>query len=67
VNGEMNDKWYDNSIQFPRLLAEILALGMLFPNQYDRICDAMGLTRDEVDELFERAEDEWTDIKERNR
>jgi hypothetical protein len=57
-----NPKWLDNSIQFPRLIAEINGIG-LTDEMYDLLCESMDLTSDEVDELFERAEAEWQKIK----
>lgn len=55
------EKWYDNSIQFPRLLAEIVAT----QDNIDMpaLCDAMNLEEHEVDELFERAQVKWDAIK----
>lgn len=52
------NKWENNKIQFPRLLAEINAVG-LFKKQIEGLCDSMDLTKDEIQELFERAEIEF--------
>ncbi len=54
------DYWSKNNIQFPRLLAEIRATGSLDPQI---LADAMGLGSDDIDELFDRAQIEWEDIK----
>lgn len=56
-------KWQDNSIQFPRLLAEIIAVG-LSEEQWDGLLDAMDLESDDLSELFDRAQEEWERIKE---
>lgn len=56
------DKWDVNAIQFPRLLAELRAIG-LTADQYRDLEDAMDLTRVEIDSLLERAEDDWNAIK----
>ena len=56
------DKWHDNSIQFPRLLAELRAFG-LTAQQYTFLQESMDLTTGEIDELLERAETEWQQIK----
>lgn len=50
-----NQNWNDNSIQFPRLLAEISAVG-LTPGQFEELAVAMDLSVEQIDELFERAE-----------
>lgn len=52
--------WEDNSIQFPRLLAEIVATQSL---DLDALCDSMDLSLSDLDELFERAVLDWEDIK----
>ena len=54
--------WNDNGIQFPRLLAEIWAVG-LTDEQYRLLEDSMDLHRKEIDELFERAESRFEEIK----
>lgn len=56
------NKWADNRIQFPRLLAEIRAVG-LTPAQYHELNQSMDLAPEEIDELLERAESEWQEIK----
>ena len=50
--------WSDDSVQFPRLLAEINACG-LSEGQYNDIAGSMDLPRERVDELFDRAEAAW--------
>lgn len=57
-----HSRWNNNKIQFARLLAEIRAVG-LSTAQYMDLEDSMDLDRDEIDELLERAETEWQDIK----
>jgi hypothetical protein len=57
-----DEKWADDSIQFPRLLAELRAFG-LTKQQYGFLMEAMDLTVDQIDEVFERAEQEWQRIK----
>ena len=58
----MSEKWEDNNIQYPRFLAEIRAIG-LTPGQYIDLQEATDLTVEEIDEIFERAEDDWQEIK----
>jgi len=55
-------RWQDDSVQFPRLLAEIHASG-LTRNQYHDLEASMDLTSVEIDELLERAENAWETIK----
>ena len=54
--------WDDNTIQFARLLAEINAVGLTI-NQYQQICDSTDLGVMDIDELLERAEKEFEEIK----
>ena len=56
--------WAANNIQFPRLLAEICATQPMDRFDWDALCEGMDLELHEVDELFDRAQDEWEDIKE---
>lgn len=59
-----NPKWLDNSIQFPRLLAEISACVHISDREKRDLCESMGLTWNEVCSLFDRAEVEFQKIKE---
>ena len=57
-------KWEDNSIQFPRLIAEAEAAG-LWDNTSDDfrlMCDSMDLDTEEVFEIIERAQTVWDKI-----
>jgi hypothetical protein len=55
--------WDLNSVQFPRLLAEIYATVALTPKQWRHLKESTNLTREEIEELFERADAEWTVLK----
>ena len=57
------NKWLDNSIQFPRLIAEIAATCEISQKSIDDLCESMDLNIDEVNELFDRAHNEWEEIK----
>lgn len=59
---EIKEPWEVNGLQFPRLLAEIRAVG-LTPKQYKQLTESMDLEAYEIDDLLERAEDEWQCIK----
>ena len=59
----MSGLWEDDTIQFPRLLAEIMGVG-LDEAQWDALCETMYITSDELSELFYRAESRWQRIKE---
>jgi len=48
------DVWNDDSVQFPRLLAEINAIG-LSEEQYEELGELMDLEASEINELFDRA------------
>jgi len=56
------NKWADNLIQFPRLLAEIHAAGLSRRQEKD-ICESMAITREDLYELLERAETEFERLK----
>ena len=54
--------WDLNCLQFPRLLAEIRAVG-LSTEQESELAASMDLDLEQIAEIFERAEDEWEVIK----
>jgi hypothetical protein len=55
--------WQHNDIQFPRLLAEIMASGAIDENARIAICQSMDLLAEQLQELFDRAQTEWEQIK----
>ncbi len=57
----MSDAWSNNAIQFPRLIAEILATQENL--NLDELAGAMGLEIDELNEIFDRATAEWERTK----
>ncbi len=59
----INPKWDDNSIQFPRLIAEIEAAGGFTEQLVQDLCASMDLEKEDVFELIERAQYKWDDIK----
>ena len=61
-----NKIWEDNSIQFPRLLTEICATYNTTDEDFEALCESMDLSKDEVNELFDRAQEEWEEIKQEN-
>jgi hypothetical protein len=56
------DLWEYDTLQFPRLLAEIRAVG-LTKKQYRRLKESTDLKRRELDDLFEWAEDVFEEGK----
>jgi phage terminase Nu1 subunit (DNA packaging protein) len=54
--------WKNNAIQFPRLLAEIRAVG-LTPEQIQDLMSSMDLSKNQLAELFDRAEREFERLK----
>ena len=52
--------WDNNKIQYPRLLAEIVATQNL---DMQALADSMDLSYNEIDVLFERAILDWNIIK----
>ena len=57
------DKWHDNSIQFPRLLAEINACVEISDEDWAALCESMDLKGSDINDLFDRADREWERIK----
>jgi hypothetical protein len=55
-----NERWADNAIQFPRLLAEIVATQQL---DMHLLCESMDLDMDDLNELLDRADDAWERAK----
>jgi hypothetical protein len=58
----MKSNWERNEFQFPRLLAEIYAVGLSI-GDWDKLAEAMDLEKEEIGELFNRAQEEWERIK----
>ena len=56
----MSHPWTNNAIQFPRLLAEIMATQNL---DMAALAESMDLSIDEINELFDRADAVWEDQK----
>lgn len=52
--------WEDDSIQFPRLIAEIMATQEI---DAASLCESMDITLKELVELCERADKAWKKIK----
>jgi len=55
--------WERNDLQYPRLIAGILAAGTLDERARILICESMDLEPEQLTELLDRAETEWTQIK----
>ena len=56
--------WERDSVQFPRLLAEIWAIGVEHNSLLmEELCKAMDLSPQEVDSIFQRADARWEEIK----
>lgn len=55
--------WLNNGGQYPRLIDELIAAGALTPQVIQSVCQSMDLTKKELEELLDRASDEWDAIK----
>lgn len=55
--------WENNSIQFPRLIAELEAAGAIHSGVIDALCESMDLAPNNIAELIDRAQAEWDNIK----
>lgn len=62
VDPDPDRNWANNAIQFPRLLSELA--GLVPSRVLDEVAMSMDLTRDQIAELLDRADDEWQRIKE---
>jgi hypothetical protein len=62
ANVPRNPAWEDNSVQFPRLLAEIYATQDSL--KMADLCASMDIEVGDIVEIFERAQAEWERIKE---
>lgn len=60
---ETTNPWQENEIQFPRLIAEIQATGIINDPTRALLLESMDLEAHELDELFLRAEEESEHIK----
>ena len=56
MEGQM---WTDNSIQFPRFIAEAQMAGAFTPEILRLMAESMDLESEQVNELLERACAEW--------
>lgn len=63
ISGLEYDVWNDNTIQYPRLIAELQMAGAFTEQVIADLCDSMDLEQTEVQELIDRACDEFDQIK----
>jgi hypothetical protein len=59
-----DERWENNEIQFPRLLAEVR--GVLTREQMKDLCVSMDLSPSQVEELFQRADSAFLEIMEKH-
>jgi hypothetical protein len=57
------DLWERDDVQFPRLLAEICATVDISNEDFEALCSSMDLEVAQVNELFDRAQNKWEEIK----
>ena len=65
ITNNPNENWANDCIQFPRLIAELEGAGAFTPEVLAQLSEEMGLSLDRLDELVERAQKTWDDIKAR--
>jgi len=51
--------WEQDAVQFPRLLAEIMATVEINDSAWRELCESMDLSGDEILQIFDRAQREW--------
>lgn len=59
---DLTPTWNNDAIQFPRLLAEIIGVG-LTEDQWDNLLKSMDLESADLSNLFDRAQAKWDAIK----
>lgn len=64
LSTDQTASWENDSVQFPRLIAEIKGVG-LSSEQVQELCTSMDLKKEDIYDLLERAEATWEDIKSR--
>ena len=60
---DLRDKWQDNAIQFPRLIAELEAIGAFTESVIVGLANEMDLEAAHVVAIIGRAQREWDRIK----
>ncbi len=70
ISKNPNTNWENNSIQFPRLIAEMEAIG-IFANISNtfihELCSEMDITKEDLFQLVNRAQNVWDNIKEQTK
>jgi len=61
---QQSNLWSRNDIQFPRLLAELVATDAFTPQVMEQLRESMDLTDKQIGEVLDRAQSEWEQIKE---
>ena len=59
LKNNMDKNWKNDSIQFPRLIAELEALGAFTPSVMEILREEMDLTNLEICCLIDRAQSKW--------
>lgn len=76
ISKDSQKNWENNDIQFPRVLAELGALGVLddtihtdqgFLTIRQALASEMDVTENELNEVLDRAEAVWQSIKEKTK
>ena len=65
ISDDPDENWSNNSIQFPRLIAEMEACGF-FSQQHELLsflCHSMDLDLVQIQEIIDRAQQQWEAIK----
>jgi hypothetical protein len=63
MNDNINPVWDDNTVQFPRLIAELKMAGAFTPEVMEALQDSMDLEESDIEELIARADLIWDEIK----
>lgn len=63
VSKNPNKNWKNNAIQFPRLIAELEAVGAFTHSIMADLSGEMDLSKEEIAEIVDRAQAEWDKIK----
>jgi hypothetical protein len=59
------DSWHNDHLQFARLLSELVAAGAPNRKQMAELCESMDLSVENINEILDRAQEAWEDVKSR--
>jgi len=65
ISTDPDVNWRNDAIQFPRLISELLATSALNATVIEELAVSMDVSVEQLNDIFDRADTAWNDIKER--